>query len=144
MSRLLNVAVTNLPLGWFPFLFYSTTWVGEIYLRYDAPAEAKASDDLTGQVGRIGSLALIAFSIITFIMSVVLPFFVKSPENDAPVFTPRPPARIASFVTDLEKYKPSLITMWTVSHCIFAASMVMAPFVQSLRSATIIVAACGV
>jgi solute carrier family 45 protein 1/2/4 len=99
---------------------------------------------LTGQVGRIGSLALIAFSIITFIMSVILPFFVKSPENDAPVFTPRPPARLASVVTDLEKYKPSLITMWTVSHGIFAASMVMAPFVQSLRTATIIIAACGV
>jgi solute carrier family 45 protein 1/2/4 len=56
--------------GWFPFLFYSTTWVGEIYLRYDAPAEAREHSDLTGQVGRIGSMALIAFSIITFVMSV--------------------------------------------------------------------------
>lgn len=48
--------------GWFPFLFYSTTWVGEVYLRYDAPAEAKVAGDLTGQVGRIGSMALIADS----------------------------------------------------------------------------------
>jgi solute carrier family 45 protein 1/2/4 len=130
--------------GWFPFLFYSTTWVGEIYLRYEAPAEAKLSDDLTGQVGRIGSMALIAFSIITFVMSVVLPFFVKSPDNDSPVFAPRTPAGFTSFLTKIEKYKPSLITMWTVSHLIFAGSMIMAPFVQSLRGATIIVAACGV
>lgn len=129
--------------GWFPFLFYSTTWVGEIYLRYDAPAEAKAAGDLTGQVGRIGSLALIAFSIITFVMSVFLPFFVKSPEEEAHGFTPRPPASIASFVIEVEKYKPSLLTTWTISHCIFAGSMIMAPFVQSLRSATVIVAACG-
>ncbi|KAF1953166.1 hypothetical protein CC80DRAFT_420523 [Byssothecium circinans] len=132
-------------IGWFPFLFYSTTWVGEIYLRYDAPVEARLHSDLTGQVGRIGSMALIAFSIITFIMSVILPFFVKSPEDELrPGFTPRPPQSMAGFVTEMEKYKPSLLNMWTVSHCIFAGSMIMAPFVRSLRSATIIVAACGV
>jgi len=135
---------TNTLLGWFPFLFYSTTWVGEIYLRFDAPAEAKNANDLTGQVGRIGSMALIAFSIITFVMSVLLPFVVKSPENDGPGFTPRPPQSIASFVIEVEKYKPSLLTMWTISHCIFSGSMIMAPFVQSLRSATMIVAVCGV
>ncbi|KAH7348050.1 sucrose transport protein SUC2 [Pyrenochaeta sp. MPI-SDFR-AT-0127] len=132
-------------IGWFPFLFYSTTWVGEVYLRYDAPAEVRAAGDLTGKVGRIGSMALIAFSIITFVMSVLLPFFVKSPADEkAPGFTPRPPKSIAGFVTGMEKYKPSLLTAWTVSHCIFASSMIMAPFVQSLRSATMIIAVCGV
>lgn len=130
-------------LGWFPFLFYSTTWVGEIYLRFDAPAETKASPDVTGQVGRIGSTALIGFSVITFVMSVILPWFVKSPEDEGPGFTRRPPASIAPFVFEVEKYKPSLLTTWTISHCIFAGSMIMAPFVQSLRSATIIVALCG-
>ncbi|CAI6333343.1 unnamed protein product [Periconia digitata] len=133
-------------IGWFPFLFYSTTWVGEIYLRYDASADEKSnSDDLTGKVGRIGSLALIAFSIITFIMSVLLPFFVKSPEEETRRgFRPRSRQNIASFAVDIEKYKPSLLNTWMFSHCIFAASMVMAPFVQSLRGATIIVALCGV
>ncbi|KAF2026664.1 hypothetical protein EK21DRAFT_73722 [Setomelanomma holmii] len=132
-------------IGWFPFLFYSTTWVGEVYLRYDAPADVKAAGDLTGRVGRIGSMALIAFSIITFVMSVLLPFFVKSPEDDkAPSFTPRPPQSIAGIVTQLEKYKPSLLTAWTISHCLFASSMVFAPFVRSLRAATFIIAVCGV
>jgi solute carrier family 45 protein 1/2/4 len=127
--------------GWFPFLFYSTTWVGEVYLRYDAPAEVKAAGDLTGKVGRIGSMALIAFSIITFVMSVLLPFFVQSPEDDekGPGFS-HPPKRL----TGLAKYKPSLLTAWTTAHCIFAGSMVMAPFVRSLRHATIIIACCGV
>ncbi|KAF2731210.1 sucrose transport protein-like protein [Polyplosphaeria fusca] len=131
-------------IGWFPFLFYSTTWVGEIYLRYDAPAEAKEAGDLTGQVGRIGSLSLIAFSTITFVMSVILPWFVKSPEDERPGFTPRPPASIASFVIEVEKFKPSLLTTWTISHCIFAASMILAPFVHSLRGATILVSICGI
>ncbi|KAH7386983.1 major facilitator superfamily domain-containing protein [Phaeosphaeria sp. MPI-PUGE-AT-0046c] len=132
-------------IGWFPFLFYSTTWVGEVYLRYDAPADVKAAGDLTGKVGRVGSMALIAFSVITFVMSVLLPFFVKSPEDDRVLgFTPRPPKKIAGVLTQLEKYKPSLLTAWTISHCLFASSMVFAPFVRSLRSCTFIIAVCGI
>ncbi|KAH7074855.1 major facilitator superfamily domain-containing protein [Paraphoma chrysanthemicola] len=132
-------------IGWFPFLFYSTTWVGEVYLRYDAPADVKAAGDLTGKVGRIGSMALIAFSVITFVMSVLLPFFVKSPADEkVPGFTPRPPKSIAGIVSELEKYKPSLLTAWTISHCLFASSMIFAPFVRSLRAATFIIAVCGV
>jgi solute carrier family 45 protein 1/2/4 len=132
-------------LGWFPFLFYSTTWVGEVYLRYDAPADVKAAGDLTGKVGRIGSMALIAFSVITFVMSVLLPFFVKSPDVEkVPTFASRPPKKLGGVLSDLEKYKPSLLTAWTISHCLFASSMVFAPFVRSLRSATLIIAVCGV
>lgn len=139
-----TMEITDHVTGWFPFLFYSTTWVGEVYLRYDAPAEVKAAADLTGKVGRIGSTALIAFSIITFVMSVLLPFFVQSPQNEkGPGFTPRPPKNMAGLVTGLEKHKPSLLTAWTISHCIFASSMIMAPFVKSLRAATLIIAACG-
>jgi solute carrier family 45 protein 1/2/4 len=136
---------TNRPLGWFPFLFYSTTWVGEVYLRYDAPADVKAAGDLTGKVGRIGSSALICFSIITFVMSVLLPFFVKSPEDEkANGFTLRPPKGLSTVVAGIEKYKPSLLTAWTIAHCLFASSMIFAPFVRSLRAATLIIAICGV
>jgi solute carrier family 45 protein 1/2/4 len=130
--------------GWFPFLFYSTTWVGEVYLRYDAPADAKETGDLTGQVGRIGSMALVGFSIVTFIMSVLLPWVVQSPEGEsAPAFTVRPPAGISSFASKAEKYRPSLLTAWMISHGVFAGSMILAPFVQSLRGATLIIGVCG-
>ena len=132
-----------LRIGWFPFMFYSSTWIGEIYLRYDAPADLKMAGDVTGKVGRIGSTALIAFSIITFLMSVILPWFVKNPLDETPGYTQRPPESIAAFVFELEKYKPTLLTAWTVSHCIFASTMIMAPFVQSLRSATLLVSICG-
>lgn len=116
-----------------------------MYLRYDAPADVREAADLTGKVGRVGSTALIAFSIITFVMSVLLPFFVQSPDvENGPRFTPRPPKGIAGLLTTLEKYKPSLLTAWMVAHCIFAVSMAFAPFVTSLRGATIIIAACGV
>ncbi|KAF2142897.1 uncharacterized protein K452DRAFT_326124 [Aplosporella prunicola CBS 121167] len=130
-------------IGWFPFLFYSTTWVGEIYLRYDAPAEAKASKDTLGQIGRIGSLSLIVFSTITLVASVVLPWVVKSPEDEKPDFTPRPPAGLAPAIKQAEKYKPTLLTAWMVSHIMFTCTMILAPMAHSFRAATTIVAFCG-
>jgi len=131
-------------LSWFPFLFYTTQFIGEVYLRYNAPTEAREHPDTLGQIGRIGSLSLVAFSVITFAGSVMIPWLVESPEQESPEFTPRPPARIARFLLEADKYKPTLLTAWTCAHLIFAGSMAMAPFVTSLRSATIIVAMCGI
>jgi solute carrier family 45, member 1/2/4 len=130
--------------GWFPFLFYTTTWVGEIYLRFEASASATEGGDVLGQVGRVGSMALIVFSVITFIGSVCLPWVIKSPDDGEYLFTPRTPASIAPFFQDLEKYKPSLLTVWTVSHLMFTGAMVMAPFTMSVRTATMVVAICGI
>jgi solute carrier family 45, member 1/2/4 len=132
-------------IGWFPFLFYSTTWVGETYFRYDASASqlAQKSDDALGEIGRVGSSALVAFSIVSLIGSVVLPLLVKSAEDDRPQFTPRPPAGIAPLVSKFVDYKPDLVTAWMLSHLIFAGSMALAPFTTSFRFATVLVSLCG-
>jgi len=129
--------------GWFPFLFYSTTWVGETYIRYDAPKTAQESKDTLGDIGRVGSLSLIVFSIITFAGSVLLPWVVRSLEDEKPGFTPRPPPSIAPIVKTISKFRPDLVTAWMISHLIFAGSMALAPFVTSLRFATILVSICG-
>jgi solute carrier family 45 protein 1/2/4 len=130
-------------IGWFPFLFYSTTWVGEVYLRFNADAETRDHPDSLGQMGRVGSMTLIMFSLVTFAGSVMLPWLVEAPEAAVSEFTPRPPARIASFLLEAQKYKPSLLTAWMYSHIIFAGSMICAPFVTSLHAATMLIAMCG-
>ena len=135
--------LTNLVIGWFPFLFYGATWVGETYFRYSAPHMVAESSDTLGDIGRIGSLSLIIFSIITFLGSVLLPLLVKSPEDEKPQFTPRPPPSIAPLVKFLNQYKPDLNTAWMLSHFIFAGSMILAPFARSLKFATILVSFCG-
>jgi solute carrier family 45 protein 1/2/4 len=89
-------------------------------------------------------MALIAFSVITFVMSVLLPFFVRSPDDEKVTGFNRPTKKVAGMLSEVEKYKPSLLTAWTISHCLFASSMIFAPFVRSLRSATLIIAVCGV
>ena len=133
---------TNL-IGWFPFLFYGPTWVGETYFRYSAPADIRESTDKLGDIGRIGSLSLVIFSIITFISSVALPWVVKSPEERKQPFTPRPPVAIAKVITTVYKYKPDLVTAWIASHLIFAAAMCLTPFVRSLSFATALMSICG-
>lgn len=130
-------------IGWFPFLFYSTTWLGEVYLRFNAPADVRDHPDSLGQIGRVGSTALIVFSIVTFASSVIIPWFIDGPNEEPNAFTPRPPESIAWIIMEIQKYKPNLVSAWSYSHIIFAGSMFAAPWVTSLRAATTIVALCG-
>ncbi|PSK56570.1 proteinral alpha-glucoside permease [Elsinoe australis] len=130
-------------IGWFPFLFYSSTWVGETYLRYDAPESVKSSPDSLSTIGRVGSMTLILFSVVTFIGSVSLPWLVQSPDNPISTFTPRPPRRLAPILRILPKRKPTLLSAWTAGNLLFALAMCFAPFIASLRSASFIVATCG-
>lgn len=74
-------------IGWFPFLFYITTYVGQIYLN---PYFA-ANPDLTEEqiekaweeATRIGTFSLLIFAIISFVSNILLPFIV-SPSYQAP------------------------------------------------------------
>lgn len=137
------VSMLNELAGWFPFLFYSTTWVGETYLRYESTAAGHLSKDRLGEIGRIGSTSLVIFSLITFIGSIIFPWIVQSPDDVAPGYTPRPPARLEPVMDWARKSKPSLLTAWMYSHFLFAGAMTLTPFVKSVRGATVLVAVCG-
>ncbi|KAF2012721.1 hypothetical protein BU24DRAFT_257875 [Aaosphaeria arxii CBS 175.79] len=85
-------------IGWFPFLFYITTYVGEIYTEPEFEAHPDLTDtqinDLLEEGTRIGSRALLIFAITTFAASVFLPFIIP-PTYEAPkadhVTTPMTP-----------------------------------------------------
>lgn len=128
-------------IGWFPFLFYSTTWIGETYFRYDVDKNAKQSDDILGDIGRIGSTSLVIYSIITFAGAFLLPLLVKSPDDQA--FTPRPPQAVAGILERLRNKKPDLLTTWIFGHLLFSAAMTLAPFATSFKFATVLVCLCG-
>ncbi|PHH50356.1 General alpha-glucoside permease [Ceratocystis fimbriata CBS 114723] len=128
-------------IGWFPFQFYSTTWVGEIYFRYDAPLSAKTGDSL-GDIGRIGSKALVMYSTVTFLGAWLLPLIIKSPDKER--YTKRPPQSIAKFVNVLNDNKPDIVTAWIIGDLIFASAMFMAPMASSFKFATTLVCICGI
>ncbi|KAK1778809.1 hypothetical protein QBC45DRAFT_413009 [Copromyces sp. CBS 386.78] len=129
-------------IGWFPFIIYSSTWVGETYFRYDVPVDANGSSDALGDMGRIGSTALTVYSTVTFISAWILPPFIRAPEDNT--FTHRPPASIANLVETVNKYKPDLLSAWIASHLMFAFAMFLTPFAASFRFATVLVALCGI
>ena len=128
-------------IGWFPFLFYGTTWVGETYFRYDAPQSAKQSDDVLGDIGRIGSTSLVIYSFITFAGAFLLPLIVQSPDDAG--FTRRPPRAVAKSLEKLKRLKPDLLTTWVCGHLMFSAAMALAPFATSYRFATGLICVCG-
>ncbi|KAK4648682.1 uncharacterized protein QC761_112360 [Podospora bellae-mahoneyi] len=129
-------------IGWFPFIVYSSTWVGETYFRYDVSADARNSDDALGDMGRIGSTALTVYSTVSFISAWVLPALIQAPEDKS--FTHRPPASIAPLINTFNKYKPDLLTAWITGNIMFACAMFITPFATSFRFATAIVALCGI
>lgn len=129
-------------IGWFPFIIYSSTWVGETYFRYDVSPNARDSNDALGDMGRIGSMALTVYSTVSFISAWILPALIQAPEDET--FTHRPPASLAPFIETFNKVKPDLLTAWIASNVLFSLAMFFTPFATSFRFATIIVAFCGI
>ncbi|KAF3175248.1 hypothetical protein TWF225_000951 [Orbilia oligospora] len=136
-------------LGWFPFLFFSSTWVGEVYQRYDQTKQPKEDDDrpkdAVADIARVGSMALVLFAIVSLLGSITLPWIVKSPPSDTE-HKRRPPkiALITKILRAIKPFKPSLTMAWMVSHIIFAVAMSLAVFADSLKFATILVVLCGI
>ncbi|KAI4708661.1 hypothetical protein J4E89_006717 [Alternaria sp. Ai002NY15] len=85
-------------IGWFPFLFYITTYVGEIYadpyFEENPHLPDGKIDEILESGTRIGTRALLVFAITTFFSSVILPFVIpptfQAPEPDRPI-TPATP-----------------------------------------------------
>lgn len=128
-------------IGWYPFHIYSSTWVGETYFRFDVPSSVRASNDVLGDMGRIGSTALTVYSMVNFAAAWLLPPLIRAPDDRT--FTRRPPPRLAKVVELANGRKPDLLTAWFASHLLFATAMFITPFAASFRFATFLVALCG-
>lgn len=79
-------------IGWFPFLFYITTYVGEIYAEpffaENPDMNSKEIDKVWQRGTREGTLALFIYAITTFAASVLLPFIIARTYEP-----PKPPLR---------------------------------------------------
>jgi len=81
-------------IGWFPFLFYITTYIGEIYadpLFEKNPNMTDEEIDRVWEEGtRVGTRALLVFALTTFAASIILPFIIP-PTYSAPQPQPATP-----------------------------------------------------
>ncbi|GFF21993.1 general alpha-glucoside permease [Aspergillus udagawae] len=66
--------------GWFPFLFYATTYIGQLYVNPIFERHRNLSEDDINkaweEATRIGTFALLIYAIISFIANMILPLFV--------------------------------------------------------------------
>ncbi|KAF2200612.1 hypothetical protein GQ43DRAFT_441411 [Delitschia confertaspora ATCC 74209] len=161
-------------IGWFPFLFYITTYIGEIYVEpfFEAnPHMTDAEIDKIWEDGtRMGTFALLVFALTTFAASVILPVIIK-PTFKAPDTPPRTPMtpttphsmsgsgyfsarptktkpalqqRISSWLILLQVPGLTLRRAWFLSHLMFAGLMWMTFLVRGTTTATILVALVGI
>ncbi|KAL9601713.1 MAG: hypothetical protein Q9219_002324 [cf. Caloplaca sp. 3 TL-2023] len=67
-------------IGWFPFLFYITTYIGQLHVnpifRANPDMSPKEIDQAWESATRVGSFALLIFAITSFTSNMLLPFFV--------------------------------------------------------------------
>lgn len=139
-------------IGWFPFLFYNSVWVGEVYYRSDYGASHAAADshDALGNVGRLGSLTGVLMSFVQFTASIVLPRLIEVSRGRGTTlpFTPRPPKSLPSRLYGAMLYatqcRPSLMTAWMVGEIFYAIIMIPAPLVGSPKVVMALVAVAGV
>ncbi|CAE6500593.1 unnamed protein product [Rhizoctonia solani] len=120
--------------AWFPVLFYSSTWVGDIY-KAAAIENGRAEDDPTlhDEATRIGSVALLYSSILSLVISIFAPIFIR-PNRGTGNDTSK---------GSMDKVKISLGGLWSISQAIFACSMMATLLPQTVTTATIIITITG-
>ena len=109
-------------IAWFPVLFYSTLYVGDLYKRSMPPAATDEQQILIDdEATRLGSRALFYSALLSLVVSVVLPYFVAEaaghpPQNQTSSWW----QRVCRVPRRLQVH---LVTMWAASHLVFASCM---------------------
>lgn len=133
-------------IGWFPFLFYSTTWVAEIYSNTQL-STSDPTGDTVGQATRAGSFAFLVYSIVSLSSSFLIPLLVSSLDGDEEQHIVKLINGIQINFNFLNHLKLPFLTLplsWTISHFIFCACMLSTYFVANVSAAAIVIGLCGI
>ncbi|KAK2734329.1 hypothetical protein FQN57_001696 [Myotisia sp. PD_48] len=117
-----------------------STWVGGTSSRPEKPTSTtQKPEDTLHHAGHLGSLSLVIFALIALISSVLVPLGILTPEGRNSTLLSQVPRRIAKYISKVSFLRPDLQITWMISHLLFAASMVFAPFARSFAFATFLV-----
>ncbi|KAJ3862305.1 major facilitator superfamily domain-containing protein [Lentinula novae-zelandiae] len=135
-------------ISWFPVLFYSTLYIGDLYKRAFfatailVPPPEISEDSLAAldtEATRIGSRALFYSSLLALFMNVVLPFFTTEASSSS---RRRKEERLnsAGFSKVL---KVHLVSLWAVSLGVLASCMIATFFTSSVAGGTALITITG-
>lgn len=154
IQQVLNVQFSSW-IGWFPVLFFSTSWIAELYAttHFGSPDLSLATPDGRDAATRAGTRAMLFHALISFSTSVILPPFIAT---DDPTEPPRATGGMDAgwghvrdrawwhaLVPELPLPWLSLSLLWTFSNGLFGVLMLSTWFAGGVGSATAIIAGAG-
>jgi solute carrier family 45 protein 1/2/4 len=103
-------------LGWFPVLFYTSLYIGDLYRRSVSLDLSLSDAFIEAEANRLGSRALLYSAFVTLATNFVAPVLVseKRAERGSSEGRGRKP---------WYRRKMHLATLWAISHAVFAACM---------------------
>ncbi|GAA6010028.1 hypothetical protein JCM11491_005835 [Sporobolomyces phaffii] len=155
IQAVFNVQFTSW-LGWFPVLFFTTTWIAEIYVTTLLPTSysdlADAPTSIQEAATRAGTTAMFYHSLVALLTSILVPPLV------APTYPVAAPARIDNHpyhstsstdgvVARIGRCLPipwlTLPLLWTVATAAFGSLLLLCSVIGSVQGATVAVALIG-
>lgn len=134
--------------GFFPLLFYTSSYIGEIYVQpYLAANPNMAPEELDAlyeQATRIGTFALLINAVVSLSTNVVLPFFITPTFDGRPVAAECGAEASHSRLRWLRIPGLSLRRAWLGSLVLFAGAMFCTSFVRSVKAATVLIGVAGI
>lgn len=135
-------------IGWFPFIFYTTTYIGylhesssPIYNSLQSSAEELA--EVAEEGVRLGTRAMLCNAILSLISNIVLPYFVDGNSEDDPATSGGRGESRRSRMMPRPWWKINLASLWALSHLVFACCMGATLFVSSVGGTTFLVTMSG-
>ncbi|TPX45225.1 hypothetical protein SeMB42_g03687 [Synchytrium endobioticum] len=127
-------------LGWFPFLFYATTWVAQ-----HAPTASSTSDSMDVGI-RAGSFALLLSSTVSLIVLGIAPIIRRASNSVATDSEGTPNETDSSLLSNASKSWAQMFTLpkiWSASEFWYAFVMWATFFTNDLESAVVLVTCTG-
>ena len=146
-------------IGFFPMLFYTSAYIGEIYAEPYLEANPNMTpaelDKLYEDATREGTFALLIFAIMGLATNVFLPFFVAPTYEAQPAITAGAPGEAPAALKNYDEEKKSwldylvipgftLRRAWMFSQILFTGSMLCTVFVRTVTAATVLIGLVGI
>jgi len=140
-------------IGFFPMLFYSSSYIGDIYVQpylEDNPNMSPAEIDiLYERATRVGTFALLIYAITSLATNVLLPFAIAptydTQSSSTSIISQKSyTTRTTRFLNKLVIPWLTLRRAWLISHLIFALSMFSTLIVRSIAAATTLIGIVGI
>ncbi|EJU01608.1 hypothetical protein DACRYDRAFT_52897 [Dacryopinax primogenitus] len=135
-------------ISWFPILFYSSEWVGEIYTRTQV-TKGRSPDDpeILSEAMRIGSEALFWQAVVVLITMILLPALLVYAEDafaSRTAMSERPATWPSSWLPIRVLRVITLPYLWAICHLLFAVMMFLTFITHSVWEASCILAVLGI